>query len=246
MNPQALNLTWATDEMRRLEDEMHLASHTDTSVLLTGENGVGKRFAAHMIHQLSGRRGAPFMAIDAAQLLTMASTSSGAVDPFASDFFRAAEGGTLLLQDIENTPAEVQSQLLRLTERRVTATPHVRLMSTTTTDLFGAVQAGSFSEDLFYRLNVIAFNIPPLRERQEDIPVMFRHYLSLHAGTEAPRLSTSAQRRLMEYPWPGNITELTSVTKTLSSRRLPALIDLEHLPSPLVGRQSRDKEPRPQ
>jgi DNA-binding NtrC family response regulator len=245
MNPQALNLTWATDAMRRLEDEMQLASHTDASVLLTGENGVGKRFAAHMIHQMSERRGAPFIAINAAQVLTTASTStSRPADLFASDFIRAAEGGTLLLQDIEHTPAEVQSQLLRLTERRVTATPHVRLMSTTTTNLFGVVQAGSFSEDLFYRLNVMAFNIPPLRERPEDIPVMFRHYLSLHAGTDAPGLSTAAQRRLMEYPWPGNVTELTTVTKTLSARRLPELIDLEHLPCPLVGCQSRDKEPR--
>jgi DNA-binding NtrC family response regulator len=245
MNPQALNLTWATDAMRRFEDEMQLASHTDASVLLTGENGVGKRFAAHMIHQMSDRRGAPFIAINVAQALTTASTStSGAADPFASDFLRAAEGGTLLLQDIEHTPAEVQTQLLRLTERR--ATPQVRLMSTTTTNLFGVVQAGSFNEDLFYRLNVIAFNIPPLRERREDIPVMFRRYLSLHAGTDAPGLSTAAQRRLMEYPWPGNIAELTSVTKTLSARTLPELIDLEHLPCPLVGCQSRDKEPRHQ
>jgi DNA-binding NtrC family response regulator len=212
---------------------MQLASHTDSSVLLTGENGVGKRFAAHIIHQLSARRRAPFVAINAAQVLTTASTS-GVADAFASDFLRAAEGGTLLIQDIEHIPAEGQLQLLRFMDRRTTATKHVRLMSTTTTDLFGLMQAGSFHGDLFYRLNVIAFNIPPLRERREDIPLMFRYYLSLHAGTEAPELSTAAERRLMEYSWPGNITELTSVTKTLSSRSLPELIDLEHLPCPLV------------
>jgi len=245
MNSQELNLTWATDAMRKLQEEMRFASHTDASVLLSGENGVGKRFAAHIIHQLSENRRAPFVAISAAQVLTTASTStSGAADPFASDFLRAAEGGTLLIQDIEHIPEEVQLQLLRFMDRRTTATKHVRLMSTTTTDLFGLMQAGSFHEDLFYRLNVIAFNIPPLRERREDIPLMFRLYLSLHAGIVAPGLSTAAQRRLMEYSWPGNITELTSVTRTLSSRSLPELIDLEHLPSPLVECQSRDQELR--
>jgi len=235
MNLQPLKLTWATDAMRELEEEMRIASHTDASVLLTGENGVGKRFAAHIIHQLSERRRAPFVAINAAQVLTTASTStSSAADANASDFFRAAEGGTLLIQDIEHIPAEGQLQLLAFMDRKTTATKHVRLMSTTTTDLFGLMQAGRFSADLFYRLNVIAFNLPPLRERREDIPLMFRHYLSLYAGTEAPGLSTAAERRLKEYPWPGNITELTTVTRTLSSRRLPELIDLEHLPGPLV------------
>ena len=245
MNSQALSLTWAAGTMRKFEEEMQLASHTDASVLLTGENGVGKRVAAHIIHQLSERRRAPFLAINAAEVLTTASTStSGAAVPFASDLLRAAEGGTLLIQDIEHIPAEVQLQLLRFMDRRTTATKHVRLMATTTTDLYGLVQAGSFREDLFYRLNVIAFNIPPLRERREDIPVMFRLYLSLHAGTVAPGLSTAAQRRLMEYSWPGNITELTSVTRTLSSRGLPEVIDLEHLPCPLVECQSHDEEAR--
>jgi DNA-binding NtrC family response regulator len=245
MNPQALDLTWATYTMRELEEDMQLASHTDASVLLTGENGVGKRFAAHIIHLLSERRPAPFVAINAAQVLTPASTStSSTAAPYASDFLRSAEGGTLLIQDIEHIPAEVQQQLLGFMDRRTTTTKNVRLMATTTTDLFGLVQAGSFSEELFYRLNMLAFKLPPLRERREEIPLMFRLYLSLHAGTVAPGLSTAAQRRLMEYSWPGNITELTSVTRTLSSRNLPELIDLEHLPCPLVACQSRDKEPR--
>jgi DNA-binding NtrC family response regulator len=216
--------------MRNLEEEMQLASRTDASVLLTGENGVGKRFAAHTIHQMSERRRAPFVAINAAEVLTTASTSACASELFFSDFLRAAEGGTLLIQDIQHIPEDVQLQLLEFMDRRTAARKNVRLMSMTTTDLFGLMQAGTFRDDLFYRLNVIAFNIPPLRERREDIPLMFRHYLSLHAGTEAPRLSTAAQRRLMEYSWPGNITELTSVTRTLSSRGLPELIDLEHLP----------------
>jgi DNA-binding NtrC family response regulator len=241
MNLHELNATWVPGAMHDLDDQMQLASHTDASVLLTGESGVGKRFTAHIIHQLSERRRAPFVVINAAQVLRAASSSTaGAAHLFSRDFLRA-EGGTLLIQDVEHTPAEVQLQLLGFMERRTTATSHVRLMSTTTADLFGLVQAGNFRDDLFYRMNVFAFNIPPLRERREDIPVMFRHYVSLYARTEAPGLSTAAQRRLMEYSWPGNITELTSVTRILSSRTLPKLIELEHLPCPLVECQSRDK-----
>ena len=213
--------------MCKLENEMQLAGDTDASVLLTGENGVGKRSIAHIIHQLSKRRRAPFVAVNAA-------------DPFAGDFPRA-DGGTLLIQDVERTPADVQLQLLGLMDTTTTARKPVRLMSSSTADLFGLMEAGSFRDDLYYRLNVIALNIPPLRERPEDLPMMFRLYVSLHAGTEAPELSTAAERRLMEYSWPGNIAELTNVTRTLSSRTLPDIIDLEHLPCPLGECQSPDK-----
>ncbi len=238
MNPQAMDLTLpAVGAMRSLEEEMQVATHADASVLLTGEHGVGKRSAAHAIHQLSDRRREPFVAINAAQVGS--APMSGAAELFVSAFLRAGEGGTLLIQDIENIPADVQLQLLEFMDRRTTATKHVRVMSTTTSDLFGLMQAGSFREDLFYRLNVIRFTIPPLRESREDIPLMFRLYVSLHAGTQAPGLSTAAERRLMEYSWPGNITELTTAAKTLSSRRLPELIDVEHLP-PLGSSASRE------
>jgi DNA-binding NtrC family response regulator len=110
---------------------------------------------------------------------------------------------------------------------------HVRLMTATTTQLFGLVEAGEFRDDLFYRLNVIHFTIPPLRERPEDIPLMFNHYLSLHTRTRAPKLSIAARRRLIEYSWPGNVRELRRVTKHLSAIGLPDLIEPEHLPEPI-------------
>ena len=239
MIPQALNLTWANEAMRKIEDEMRLAGQTDASVMLTGESGVGKRYAANMIHQLSHRRRAPFVAINAAEVLkthyaTAAAAASGDANPGAAAFLHAAEDGTLLIRDVENIPAPAQSQLLGFMDRTTRAKKPVRLMTATTTQLFTFVQAGQFRDDLFYRLNVIRFTIPPLRERPEDIPLMFRHYVSLYAGIDAPRLSAAARRRLMEYSWPGNITELTSVAKKVSSCRLPDLIDLEHLPCPLV------------
>ena len=233
MTPQALNLTWATEAMRMLEDEMRVASESDASVMLTGENGVGKRYAANMIHQFSHRRRAPFVALNAAEVMKTAppATAPGDVD---EGFLHVAEDGTLLFQEIEHIPAPAQLQLLAFMDRTTRAKGHVRLMTATTSHLFKLVQAGTFRDDLFYRLNVIRFTIPPLRERREDIPLLFRHYLTPYAGTDAPRLSAAARRRLMEYSWPGNIAELMSVAKTVSSRSLPELIDLEHLPCPVV------------
>jgi DNA-binding NtrC family response regulator len=222
MKPPALSLAWANGAMRKLEEEMRCASFTDASVMLSGESGVGKRFAANMIHQRSHRRRAPFVAINATEVV---GTGRGGLE--------AAADGTLLIQDIEKIPASAQWQLLRFMDRTTTAKRHLRLMTATTTHLFRLVQAGEFRDDLFYRLNVIHFTIPPLRERPEDIPLMFHHYLSLHAHAEVPRLSNAARRRLVEYSWPGNISELRTVTKNLSAVGLPDLIEPEHLPGPI-------------
>jgi two-component system, NtrC family, response regulator len=216
-----MTLAWASDAMRKLEDEMYCASLTDASVMLSGESGVGKQFAAKMIHQLSPRRRDPFTAINA---LDIASGEDGAI--YASD------NGSLLLQDIEQIPASTQRQLMGFLDRTATRR-HVRVMTATTTELFRLVQDGAFRDDLFYRLNVIHLTIPPLRERPEDIPLMFNHYLSLDARTRAPKLSSAARRRLVEYSWPGNVRELRRVTKHLSAIGVPDLIEPEHLPEPI-------------
>jgi DNA-binding NtrC family response regulator len=221
MTRHVMTLGWASDAMRNLKDEMYCASLTDASVMLSGESGVGKRFAANMIHQLSQRRGDPFTAISAS---VMASTEDGAIHNSA--------GGTLLLQDIERIPTSTQRELMGFLDRGLTRR-QVRLMTATTTQLYRHVEDGAFLDDLFYRLNVIHFTIPPLRERPEDIPLMFDHYLSLDARTRAPKLSSAARRRLVEYSWPGNIRELRRVTKHLSATGLPDLIEPQHLPEPI-------------
>lgn len=223
-----MNLAWANDGMRKLDDEMRCASLTDACVMLTGESGVGRRFAANMIHHLSHRRRAPFVAMKAAEVQTAPSTSPAV--------FSVAEDGTLLIQDIENLPASTQSQLLGFMDRTTTGKRHVRFMTATSSRLFKLVQAGEFRDDLFYRLNVIRFNIPPLRERPEDITLLFDHYLSLHMRTDAPRLSSGARRLIVEYSWPGNIRELRTVTKDLSALCLPEVIEPEHLPHPIGER----------
>ena len=221
MTCHVMSLAWANDAMRKLDDEMYCASLTDASVMLSGESGVGKRYAANMIHQLSSRRRAPFAAVNATGLFAG-----------ADDGLQAAGDGTLLIQDIERIPSSTQGHLMGFLDRTATRRP-MRLMTATTAQLFRLVQSGEFRDDLFYRLNVIHFTIPPLRERPEDIPLMFNHYLSLHARAEAPKLSSAARRRLLEYSWPGNVRELTAVTKRLSATSLPDLIELEHLPGPI-------------
>ncbi len=109
-----------------------------------------------------------------------------APDDAYGGFLQLAEDGTLLIQDIEHIPAPAQLQLLAFMDRTTRAKRHVRLMTATTSHLFKLVQAGKFRDDLFYRLNVIRFTIPPLRERREDIPLMFRHYLTQYRGDRCP------------------------------------------------------------
>jgi DNA-binding NtrC family response regulator len=238
MIPQG-NLTWADEAMRELQDEIQAAGQTDASVMLTGETGVGKRYAANMIHQLSRRMRAPFVAINAAAMTTTtAPAESDSADAGVPGFLQAAEDGTLLIQDIEKLPSQAQSQLIEFMDRTAKGKRPVRLMTSTTTHLFKFVEGGELRDDLYYRLNMIRLTIPPLRERRADIPVLFRHYLSHYAGNDVPRISNAARERLMEYAWPGNIAELTSVVKTIGASNLPVLIDLEHLPSAVVECQA--------
>jgi DNA-binding NtrC family response regulator len=233
MNLRLMNLSWENDSMRKLEEEMRSASQTDASVMLTGESGVGKRFAANMIHELSHRRRAPFVAINAAAVWdTGPYTAGDMADPLTEGLLQA-RNGTLFIQDIEKISASAQLQLFRFMDWATTPERRVRFLTATGTDLFSLVQTGKFREDLYYRLNVFCFVIPPLRERPEDIPLIFQHYLSLHTRTEVPPLSSAARQRLVEYSWPGNIRELRTVTRKLSAERLPDLIEPEHLPCPI-------------
>ncbi len=219
--------------MRKLEEEMRCASQTDASVMLTGESGVGKRFAANMIHELSQRRRAPFVAINAAAVWdTGPYTAGDTADPLTEGLLQA-KNGTLFIQDVEKISPSAQSQLFRFMDWATTRETRVRFMTATGTDLFKLVETGEFREDLYYRLNVFCFVIPPLRERPEDIPLIFQHYLSLHTRADVPPLSSAARRRLVEYTWPGNIRELRTVTRKLSAGRLPDLIEPEHLPCPI-------------
>jgi DNA-binding NtrC family response regulator len=229
--------------MRDLEDDIACAILSDETVMITGESGVGRKFVAHLIHQRSRRGRAPFVIVswpEAVEPLLESSASYGrpasdSADRFTHGRLMTANNGTLLIEEIEKITLPMQSLLMGFIESQMTNGRNVRLLSATSTDFFERVRSNQFREDLYYRLNVIHLAIPALRERPEDIPILVRHYLSFYRRAEVPRLSILAWRRLIAYPWPGNVPELKAVTKKLAVKELRRLVEPDDLP-PEIGR----------
>ncbi|WP_265556293.1 sigma-54-dependent Fis family transcriptional regulator [Serratia grimesii] len=201
---------------------------TDATVLIVGETGTGKEGVARYLHHHSSRRDGPFLAVNCGALTESLAESelfghekgafTGAVDRHQG-WFEAAEGGTLLLDEIGELSLPLQVKLLRvLQEREVTRVGsrrpvkvNVRVVAATHVDLTNAIRERRFREDLYYRLNVAAVALPPLRQRRGDIPLLAEHFLTLYArrlGRLQLRLSEEALATLMNYSWPGNIREL--------------------------------------
>ena len=201
---------------------------TDATVLIVGETGTGKEVVARYLHRHSPRANGPFLAVNCGALTESLAESelfghekgafSGATHTHQG-WFEAAEGGTLLLDEIGELSLSLQVKLLRvLQEREITRVGshkpiriNVRVVAATHVDLARAIQERRFREDLFYRLNIAAVTLPPLRQRQQDIPVLAHHFVQLYArrlGRPAQRLSEQALALLQDYPWPGNIREL--------------------------------------
>ena len=200
--------------IHKLEDEIACAIQFDGRVMISGERGTGKKFLAHLIHQRSHRRTAPFVI---------------ASHRCFAESVPQAQHGTLLIDGIEELTDPMQMQLLQFLESGTTnGSP--RLMTATGPNMFERVRSDTFGTDLFYRLNIIRLLIPALREHPEDIPILLGHYLSSHAKTNTPRLSPGALQRLMEYAWPGNVQELKDVAETLAAKDLPRFIEPEDLP----------------
>ena len=200
---------------------------TEAGVLLTGESGSGKELAAQMIHECSARRGKPFIAINCgaippglieAELFGYEKGSfTGAVRAHAGVFERA-NGGTLLLDEVTEMPLDMQTRLLRVLETRrfyrvganTEYTSDVRVIAATNRCPLSAVQAGQLREDLLYRLAVFPIDMPPLRNRGDDVEVLANHFLAeLNAQSGAQkRLSAHARMTLRQHSWPGNVREL--------------------------------------
>jgi DNA-binding NtrC family response regulator len=232
----AQNQAWASAAMRRLEHDVACAVQFDASVMISGERGVGKKFVAQLIHQRSARGLAPFIIArcqDVVQSVVDGRRGSGAVDQFKQRLLSAGDNGTLLIEGIDQIPVLDPSQLLQFLVRGLKTVSNLRLMTATRTDLFARLRS-NFSDDLLYRLNGIHVVVPALRDRLEDIPILFRHYLSLYARAEAPRLSTAAWDRLAAYPWPGNVQELKAVTEHVAVQGLTRLVEPHDLP-PHIG-----------
>jgi two-component system response regulator AtoC len=226
--------------MRKLESDMACAIQFDATVMISGERGAGKKFVARLIHQRSRRGAAAFVVAnfqDVAESLCQFEPGSGSAQAFRHRLLKTVNNGTLLIDEIQQIPSPMQLQLLQFIESETTNDSDLRLMTATSTDVFERVQSNQFRTDLFYRLNVLHLNIPALRDRPEDIPILFHRYLAPSAGADVPRLSAAAVQRLVAYSWPGNVQELKAVAETLAAQDLPRLVEADDLPSHM-GRTS--------
>ncbi len=214
--------------MEKMYDLLARIADSDASVLLTGESGTGKELAARVLHRQSGRQTGPFVAINCAalpdQLLEselFGHTQGAFTDARAAKkgLILQAEGGTLLLDEIGDFPVTLQPKLLRALEERSlrpiggsSEIPFdVRVIATTNRDLESAVDAGRFREDLYYRLNVIQIELPPLRARGTDILLLAQHFVQQFATRSSKHvigISNTAAEKLLGYSWPGNVREL--------------------------------------
>ena len=229
-----------------------VARHPST-VLVTGESGTGKELIARLVHSASPRSTAAFVAVNCAAIPEALLESElfghirGAFTGASQDrrgLFEEADGGTLFLDEIGELPLALQVKLLRVLQegeiRRVgdnaSRTVDVRLVAATSRDLESEVAAGRFRADLYYRVNVVRLQLPPLRERRDDIAELARHFAQAHAARllmSAPTISAEAMRALLEYSWPGNVRELENVMERALVLTDDARIDLAQLPSQL-------------
>jgi two-component system response regulator AtoC len=225
------NIVGGSDAMREIFASISRVAPTRATVLLCGESGVGKDMIARAIHHHSPRADRPFVKINCTALpenlmeselfgyekgaFTGANTSKPGK-------FEQADTGTVFLDEIGDVPGSIQVKLLRILQEREferlgsNKTRHidVRVLAATNVDLRAALEQGTFREDLYYRLNVLPLNIPPLRDRKEDIPFLARHFvkkLRKDLGSPVESISDAAIQRLLEYHWPGNVRELENV-----------------------------------
>ena len=243
------NLIGDSSQMQSVYNVIQKVSKTDTTVLIRGESGTGKELVSKAIHYSSSRSDRPIVAVNCAALPSTLLESElfgynkGAFTGAVKDkegLFESAGGGTIFLDEIGSIPVTMQMKLLRVlqekTIRRVGGTKDVavdvRIISATNEDLEAKIKDGSFREDLFYRLSVIPVDLPSLRERKEDIPLLVVHFLkdfNAHENTNAEILP-DALRALLAYDWPGNVRELENVIRRAATLCDNDMINLEDLP----------------
>ncbi len=238
---------------RRMQEVFELirrAAPARSNILVVGESGTGKELVARAIHRLSQRRERPFVPVHTSaipsELLesTLFGHVKGAFTGAVSSrkgLFEAAHEGTLFLDEVGTISAETQTKLLRVIQereiRRVggvdAMSVDVRLLAATNVDLWREVQSGRFREDLYYRLNVITIELPPLRDRRDDIPMLAAHFLRQYAEEnerEIDGLSPAAMDAVCAYDWPGNVRELQNALERAVVLCRGATIDLDELP----------------
>jgi len=244
--------------MRDIHRLIEQVAPFDSNVLILGESGTGKEMAARHIHELSGRGRQPFVPVNCgaipADLLESElfghekGAFTGALTTRVGRF-EYAEGGTLFLDEIGDMSLQMQVKLLRVLQERSfervgsnrSLVCNVRIIAATHRDLEAAIAAGSFREDLFYRLNVVPFSVPPLRERKQDIPILVREFLrefGRQYGRPRMEVSEEALEVLGQHSWPGNVRELKNLVERVLILNPRALrIERKHLP-PLTQRSA--------
>jgi len=237
--------------MIRIADFIAKAALTSATVLISGESGTGKELVARAIHYGSMRASAPFVPVNCGAIPEELMESelfghikgafTGATETRAG-FFQTADGGSIFLDEISETSLSMQVKLLRvLQDKEVcmvgstrTRKVNVRILASTNKNLSVLVKKGLFREDLFYRINVIAVDLPPLREREDDIFLLTRHFaekFSEELGRPAPVLSDDLLKALRKYHWPGNVRELENVVQRLVVMTDGNTVDVPDLPS---------------
>jgi two-component system nitrogen regulation response regulator NtrX len=242
--------------MQALRQQIAFAAPTNGRVLICGENGTGKELVAHLLHLKGQRRDSPFIEMNCAAIPEelieselfghMKGSFTGASEDKEGKFAQA-DGGTLFLDEVGDMSSKTQAKVLRvLEEQRFTPVGgsnslivDVRVIASTNKNLEREIELGHFREDLYYRLNVIPFQIPPLRDRKEDIASLTTYFLEVFArknGRKPPVLTPKAMEILESYPWPGNVRELRNIMERIVIMTHQSRIDIYDLPESILNR----------
>ena len=241
--------------MRQVFQLMPLLADSESTVLIEGASGTGKELFARAIHSLSRRKDRPFVAINCGALPDTLLESelfgykAGAFTDARRDKpgrFALAEGGTIFLDEIGDISPAMQTRLLRVLQERVyeplgsvqSVATNVRVLAATHQELAGLVQKGTFREDLFYRIHVVRLELPPLRERREDVPLLIEHFITKFnrlQGKDVVGVADEVLARLMDYDFPGNVRELENIIEHAFVLCRSGLIQVSHLPAQVRG-----------
>jgi two-component system nitrogen regulation response regulator NtrX len=243
-----------SEPISELKQQIDLAAPTSGWVLITGENGTGKELVARSIHLNSQRKAKPFVEVNCAAIPEELIESelfghekgafTGATTQRKGKFDKA-NGGTLFLDEIGDMSLKTQAKILRILQEhkfeRVggnqTIEVDVRVIAATNKDLEEEIKEGNFREDLYYRLNVLPFHVPPLRERSGDIQALAKHFLEFFCqkeGKKAKKLSDESLNLLAQYTWPGNVRELKNIIERLAIMTVDEIIEPSHLPTVVI------------
>jgi two-component system nitrogen regulation response regulator NtrX len=248
--------------MRHLREQIAMAAPTNGRVLVCGENGSGKELVARAIHAQSGRREQPFVEVNCAAIpedLIESELFGHERGAFTGALarrrgrFELADRGTLFLDEIGDMSLKTQAKVLRALEEqafervggRETLKVDVRVIAASNQDLTTLIAAGRFREDLYYRLAVIPIDVPPLRARREDVPLLVDHFIHVFCAENGKRLKTVSSEALalfLAYEWPGNVRELRNMVERLVIMAPRDVIDVEDLPVPLRPPALRSRE----